>query len=314
MNKYKVNLFAFSFFIITSQVYADTPSITVTSPNSGFEAIESGKKVEIRWSSTVSNNALVDVYVSDGVHVGAKIRTSNNGASGVIYTLTSDLVPGSNYKAYVSLVAENLIVIDSSDNPFTIKPINVVSTNTFTPSITVTSPNDTHIAIDPGQKIEIRWDTNVSGNALVDVYISDSTHKGPVVRGNNTGNLIYAPGNNLPAGSNYKAYVSLVSEVPVKDSSEFPFTIRGIKNDKSEDVNNEEHKSEVIIPIQNTLNVSGKEEAKSIETEKQIDNDKKDNTENEPIKIEHKSRVKTFLIGTEEGKFSLFGWLIKLFR
>jgi hypothetical protein len=305
MNKYKVILFAFSFFVIAFQIHADTPSITVTSPNSGFEAIESGQKVEIRWDSTISGNALVDVYVSDGTHKGAVVRTSNNGALGLIYTLTNDLIPGSNYKAYVSLVAENLIVIDSSDNPFTVKPINVVSTNTFTPSITVTSPNDTHIAIDPGQKIEIRWDTNVSGNALVDVYVSDGTHKGHVVRGNNSGSLIYTPASNLPAGSNYKAYVSLVSEIPTKDSSEFPFTIRPVKNNEAED------KNTVIVPIQN---IPVKGEIKSIEAEKQIDNDKKDNTENEPIKIEHKSKLKTFLVGTEEGKFSLFGWLIKLFR
>lgn len=313
MNKYKVILFVFSFFIIVSQVHADTPSITITSPNSGFEAIESGQKVEIRWNSTISGNALVDVYVSDGIHKGAVVRTVNNGALGLIYTLSSDLVPGSNYKAYVSLVAESLVVTDSSDNSFTIKSIPVISSNTFTPSITVTSPNDTHIAIDPGQKIEVRWNTNVSSNALVDVYISDGTHKGSVVRGNNTGSLVYASGN-LPAGSNYKAYVSLVSEVPTKDSSEFPFTIRAVKNDKVEDVKKEEGKDIAITATQNTLNVSSKEEVKSIETEKQIDNDKKDNTANEPIKIEHKSKIKTFLVGTEEGKFSLFGWLIKLFN
>lgn len=96
------------------------PSITVISPNSGFEAVESGQKVEIRWDSNVSINALVDVWVSDGIHKGEVVRTNNNGPLGLIYTLDSSLAPGSNYKAYVSLVAENPVE-DSSDNPFTIK-------------------------------------------------------------------------------------------------------------------------------------------------------------------------------------------------
>ena len=93
-------------------------SITVTSPNSGFESIEQGGKVEIRWTSTVSIGAMVDVYVSDGVRKGNVLRTSNTG--NVIYTLGDNLIPGSNYKAYVSLVSENP-AIDSSDRPFTIK-------------------------------------------------------------------------------------------------------------------------------------------------------------------------------------------------
>ncbi|MFA5773106.1 MAG: PKD domain-containing protein [Candidatus Paceibacterota bacterium] len=99
------------------------PSIKVTSPNSGFEAIESGQKVEIRWESNVSINALVDVYVSDRIHTGEVVRTNNNGAHGLIYTLDNSLTPGSNYRAYVSLVSENP-VSDSSDNPFIIKPAN----------------------------------------------------------------------------------------------------------------------------------------------------------------------------------------------
>lgn len=95
-----------------------TGSLTVISPNNGFESIESGQKVEIRWDSSVTINALVDVYVSDGVRKGEVVRTNNTGS--LIYTLSSNLIPGSNYKAYVSLVSETP-VSDSSDNPFTIK-------------------------------------------------------------------------------------------------------------------------------------------------------------------------------------------------
>jgi hypothetical protein len=116
------------------------PSITVTSPNNGFEAIESGQKIEIRWDSNVAINALVDVYVSDGIHKGAVVRGNNNGALGLIYTLDSSLIPGSNYRAYVSLVSENP-VIDSSDNPFTIK----AATDTTKPTLRVSLASSTPV-------------------------------------------------------------------------------------------------------------------------------------------------------------------------
>ena len=304
MKKYMKILFLFSFFVLAFQVYAYTPSITVTSPNSGFESIESGKKVEIRWTSNVSVNALVDVYVSDGIHEGIMMRTNNKGEQGLIYTLTSDLIPGSNYKAYVSLVSENP-VSDSSDNPFTIKPVAVISnegggnTNTFTPTIKITSPNDTHIALDPGQGIEIRWDTNVSANALVDVYISDGTNKGSVLRGNNIGNIIYKPGI-LPAGSNYKAYVSLVSEVPTSSSSEFPFTIRKVA--VHEQFKGNEYVDSVEAISQNLLNVAKKEKGEVSDKLKTISdeqNNSKENVANTINKIQNRSKVKTFLIGSD---------------
>jgi len=53
----------------------------------------------------------------------------------------------------------------------------------FTPYITVTSPNDTHIALDPGMSIEIRWDTNVSIGALKPV--SDSSDVPFTIKGKN---------------------------------------------------------------------------------------------------------------------------------
>jgi len=142
-------------------VISNTPSITVLSPNSGKEAIESGQKVEIRWDSNVSINALVDVYVTDGTHKGKLVRTSNNGAAGLIYTLDSSLTPGSNYKACVSLVSETP-ASDCSDYPFTIKSTSVIGTTI--PSITVLSPNGGE-SYKAGEKITLKWKSeNIKGN------------------------------------------------------------------------------------------------------------------------------------------------------
>lgn len=133
------------------EIVAVTPKITVLSPNSGREAIESGNKVEIRWSSNISINSLVDVYVTDGTHRGKKVRTYNKGDSGLIYTLDSSLIPGSNYKACISLVAEDVAASDCSDYPFKIK-----STTSVTPSLTVLSPNGGEV-YKAGDKITVKW-------------------------------------------------------------------------------------------------------------------------------------------------------------
>ncbi len=226
MKKLLIGLFVFSFLVIGTRVYALDQFVTVTSPNDTNIALDQGQKIEIRWDSNVAINAMVDVYISDGTHKGPVVRGSNSG--NLIYN-PGILPAGSNYKAYVSIVSETPIG-GYSDVPFIIRsaPVeNVISD--FVPSITVTSPNDSHIALDSGQKIEVRWDSNVAVNTMVDVYISNGVNKGPVIRGNNTGNLIYNPGI-LPAGSNYKAYVSLVSETQVLGVSEVPFTIRSSQN------------------------------------------------------------------------------------
>ncbi|MEI7688688.1 MAG: peptidoglycan-binding protein [Candidatus Nomurabacteria bacterium] len=104
-----------------------TPSIVVTSPNNGGESVEVGGKIEIRWMSPDIISALNDVYVSDGIHKGhtESIRMENYLGS-LIYTLDSNLIPGSNYKAYVSTAYGSAIsASDSSDLPFTIKPSSV---------------------------------------------------------------------------------------------------------------------------------------------------------------------------------------------
>ena len=100
-----------------------TPSIVVTSPNNGGESVEVGGKIEIRWMSSDIVSALNEVYISDGIHKGhtESIRMENYLGS-LIYTLDSNLIPGSNYKAYVSTANGSAIsVSDSSDLPFTIK-------------------------------------------------------------------------------------------------------------------------------------------------------------------------------------------------
>jgi len=114
------------------------PYITVISPNSGNEVIESGQKVEIRWSSNLSSSDFVNIYVSDGRHNGSVVKTLNKGDAGLIYTLSSALIPGPNYKVYISSVS-NALVKDSSDKPFIIKSLaNTRSTATALTTIKYT--------------------------------------------------------------------------------------------------------------------------------------------------------------------------------
>jgi len=193
----------------------------------------------------------------------------------------------------------------------------------FTPFVEITSPNNSNIALDSGQKIEIRWDSNVAINTMVDVYISNGTNKGPVLRGTNSGNLIYNPGV-LPAGSNYKAYVSIVSESPIADSSDVPFTIRGIIQNETENLNKnnygEDNQNNNIVEdgnnnegitnshrnnIENVLKVLEKvaktdkgasEKAREITQE---ENYSKDIMVEAIKKEENRSNLKTFFLGSD---------------
>lgn len=211
---------------------SNTPSIRVISPNSGFESIEQGSKVEIQWTSNIPSNEMVIVYVSDGINRGNNNLVLNTG--NFIYTIDERLPPNSNYKAYVYL-ASDTVIVDSSDKSFTIKarsscPTGYVFNGSIciptNSSITVTSPNSGFESIEQGGKVEIRWTSTVSIGAMVDVYVSDGVRKGNVLRTSNTGNVIYTLDERLTPNSDYRAYVSLVSENPAIDSSDKPFTIK----------------------------------------------------------------------------------------
>ena len=125
MKKYIEILFVVSIFVFSFEAYADNPFIKIISPNDAIRAFDSGQKIEIKWNSNVSIDALVNVYVTDGIHKGVTVGKNNNGTVGVMYTLDNNLVPGSNYRACISFVSKNSIS-DCSDNTFTIKTANAV--------------------------------------------------------------------------------------------------------------------------------------------------------------------------------------------
>ena len=98
----------------------------------------------------------------------------------------------------------------------------------LSPSIRVISPNNGGESVEAGGKIEIRWESNVSTNLMVDVYVTNGVNRGSTIRALNTGALgvIYALDNSLPLGSNYRACVSFSAEPSVVDCSDLPFTIK----------------------------------------------------------------------------------------
>ncbi|MBK5215381.1 MAG: peptidoglycan-binding protein [Candidatus Pacebacteria bacterium] len=167
------------------------PYLTVTSPNNGGESVEAGGKIEIRWVyPNVSTS--IEIYISDGIHKGhTAIVRMENGVGGVIYTLDSNLIPGSNYKAYVSTVYGSAVSdSDSSDYPFTIKSSVDLGCNgttyssttgqacpegTVTPSITVLSPKggETYIA---GQQITVKWESKNVVASIVGIMLVDSNN------------------------------------------------------------------------------------------------------------------------------------------
>ncbi len=218
---------------------SNTPSIRVISPNSGFESIEQGSKVEIQWTSNIPSNEMVIVYVSDGINRGNNNLVLNTG--NFIYTIDERLPPNSNYKAYVYL-ASDTVIVDSSDKSFTIKArsscptgytLNGSSCIPTNYSVTVLSPNSGFESIEQGGKVEIRWTSNIPSSEMVTVYVGSDpfvpSNKGRVMTVLNTGNVIY-PLDSLPPGSNYKANVFLSYPGIISDSSDKSFTIKAKSN------------------------------------------------------------------------------------
>ena len=211
-----------------------TPSIVVTSPNNGGESVEFGGKIEIRWMSPNITSALNEIYVSDGTNKGhtESVRMENNLGS-VIYTLDSNLIPGSNYKAYVSTAYGSAIsVSDSSDLPFTIKSTStndgcptgsiyssatgqICPINT-TPKLTLISPNGGE-NFKIGDQVKIKWNSeNLPVGALIAVYLEEPATNskygiGDLLTndGEETISLTPAAGiSNYPEGSSLGVFVS----------------------------------------------------------------------------------------------------------
>lgn len=93
------------------------------------------------------------------------------------------------------------------------------------PHITVLSPKGGE-SVEIGKMLEIKWSSPTLVGLMFDVYVSDGTYKGEVLKVLNTGSTMYPINGNLIPGSGYKAYVYLSESVMIGGSSEGTFTIK----------------------------------------------------------------------------------------
>ena len=131
------------------------------------------------------SSALNEIYISDGIHKGhtETIRMENNEGS-VIYTLDSNLIAGSNYKAYFSTAYGSAISVSgSSNNPFTIK---ASTTPVVTPSITVLTPNGGETFIQ-GEKNIVSW---TGGKNKVQIGVVKASYTGKVLDSSDGSSLL----------------------------------------------------------------------------------------------------------------------------
>lgn len=121
MKKILLGLFVLSLLVVGGKAFAEEAVIiTVTSPNSINKIFEVGDKIDVKWNSNAPTGSFFEVYISNGTNKGEIVKTTIIDDDELEYTLGANLVPGINYKAYVSLVGDDS-VSDSSDNQFTIK-------------------------------------------------------------------------------------------------------------------------------------------------------------------------------------------------
>lgn len=167
MKKILFSLFVLSFILVGAKTFAQGEYVDLIS-SIGGGSVEVGSKMEIRWDTNVVG-AAADIYVSDGTHKGEVVRANQKS---IVYTLGSNLVPGSNYKVYISL-ADDLSSITDSSGYFTIRA------KTEAPSITVTFPNGGEIFIQ-GQNNKISW---TGGNEKVQIGLYRETYGLPTYLG-----------------------------------------------------------------------------------------------------------------------------------
>jgi len=202
-----------------------SPSITVTSPNSG-EIWQTGSTYSITWTYTnLTGNAII--LLSSGLNttpvmtIAAEVPIS---AGSYSWTIPATIPVGTNYYlGLVWLTPLAVYIADFSDAPFTI------TNNTNTPSITVTSPNGGENWF-IGNTYPITWNyTNLTGNVRIELLsplmnpISNIVCEAPVENGVFNWTI---PATEIPA-SFYRIAITWITDLTVYigDVSDANFTI-----------------------------------------------------------------------------------------
>jgi hypothetical protein len=206
-------------FILLSVVLAlaQTPTITVTSPNGGENwALNSTHPITWRSSGVAG---VVNIHLFNGTHYVGVIQNNVQVAAGSFNWVVGNYqggtaVPGTNYKVRVRKPQTE--VLDDSNDPFTI------SGAAPSGSLTVTSPNGGETWY-TGIAYEVRWtSSNISGNMTIKLKKGGTAVK--TWTAENTGSS-YWNCLGVTDGNDYKIWVENANG-SVFDESDRNFTIQ----------------------------------------------------------------------------------------
>jgi hypothetical protein len=194
----------------------NAPMITVTTPNGG-ETWTVGQAHAITWTSAnITGNVQLRLLQND---VSIKVINSSTTNDGEFtWTVSSDVVPASNYKIRVTSV-ENTAIKDASNANFTIQA-------DTTPVITVTTPNGGETWT-VGQAHAITWTSaNITGNVQLRLLQNNVSVRVLSSSTANDGEWTWTIPSDVVPASNYKIRVTSVNNTAIKDASNADFTIQ----------------------------------------------------------------------------------------
>ncbi len=218
------------FLVLGILLMAQTPSITVTSPNGG-ENWTIGSTYHITWNYTnLTGNVRIQLlHSSSSTTISTIIAETPIAAGSYTWTIPSTVVAGTDYQ--ISVVWVSMLTVyfgDTSDGNFTI------SGPVITPTLTLISPNGgENWAI--GSTHQILWtSTNLTGNIRILLVGQSSAISSYVIAASVPvigGVFNWTIPSTILTGTNYKVYISSLSNSttpvnnPVYDFSDNVFTI-----------------------------------------------------------------------------------------
>jgi hypothetical protein len=185
--------------------------IRVDSPNT-TQSINAGTSQVITWTDNINENVRIDLYQGNNFISNIANNVLSNGS--FTWQLATTL-SGSDFRIRVASMT-NTTILDSSDVGFTIVGL---------PTIQVTSPNTSGIALSPGKNFTITWTDNFADNVKIELYQGNILKQIIASSVVSNGSYTWTLPSNLGYGSDYRIKISNIANANVSDFSDSYFSI-----------------------------------------------------------------------------------------
>jgi hypothetical protein len=191
---------------------ADSPSITVTSPNGG-ESFTTGTVQTITWTDNLAGNVAIVLTQNNLAFLTLVASTESDGSFD--WAIGDNVPPGSDYK--IRVTSNDDTAIKDNSNAF-------FSVSTGPPTITVLSPNGGE-TFELGQSLPLSWVDNITSNVAINLLKGGTVLRNISPDTPSDGSFTWTVPSDLTPASDYKVRVTDLSNTALKDNSDANFTI-----------------------------------------------------------------------------------------